>query len=150
MKKKIMTVVLVTGLVAAGAASANWNRGNGMGMNYQNCPQYPNAIVQQQLDPAVQGKLDKFFADTQEIRKQIIMKQTEKRALLQSNNPDPAAASKLAGELFDLRNSIRTMAVEAGVDQYVGPRGMMGGNGQGFGRHHGGKRGGGMMGGGNF
>lgn len=148
MKKKIMAVVLVTGLVAASAASANWNRGNGRGMNYQNCPQYSNPVVQQQLDPAVQEKLDKFFTDTQEIRKQIVMKQAEKRALLRSDNPDPVAASQLAGELFDLRNSMKAKAVEAGVDQYVGPRGMMGGGGQRFGQHHGGKRGGGMMGGG--
>jgi Spy/CpxP family protein refolding chaperone len=151
MKKKIMTVVLVTGLVAASAASANWNRGNGRGMNYQNCPQYTNGIVQQQLDPAVQEKLDKFFADTQELRKQIAMKQAEKMALLRSDNPDSAAASKITGELFDLRNAMRTQAIEAGVDQYVGPRGMMGGGyGRGFGINCGGKRGGGMMGGGNF
>ena len=130
MKKKIMAIVLVTGLAAATAASANWGRGgNGgaCGAYYQNAPY--GMMAQQpvpQLDAATQEKLDKFFTDTTEMRKEIAVKQAEKMALMRGDNPDAAMVAKLTGELFDLRNAMHAKAVEAGVDQYLGPRGGMG------------------------
>lgn len=136
MKKKIIAAVLVSSFVVAGAASANWGRGGGMrGYNYPDCPQYPAAAAQQ-VDPAVQEKVEKFFTDTQELRKEIAMKQAEKMALLRNDAPDPATVSKLTGELFDLRNAMREKAAAAGVDEYLGPRGPRGGYGMSNGKMH--------------
>ena len=134
MKKKIIAAVLVSGLAVSTVAMAGWGRGGG---NPAGCYCGQQGGYYQQLDPATQEKLDAFYNDTADLRKQMVMKQAEHRALLNSDNPDPAAASKLAGELFDLRTSITEKAEAAGVDQYIGPRGPRGG---GMGR--------GMMGGG--
>lgn len=139
MKKQILAVVLISGLAMATAASANWGRGGG-GFNPGYCPQAQSA---QQLDPAVQQKLDSFYTDTQTLRKEIAVKQAEKRAVMRNDNPDPAAAAKLTGELFDLQTAMREKAVAAGVDQYMGPMG--GGCGMGQGMGCGGGRGGKMM-----
>lgn len=140
MKKSIIAITLVSSLLVVTAASANWGRGGGRG--YTACPCQNG--YQQQVDPAAQEKYTTFFNETQELRKQMTMKQAERRALLQTANPDPAAASKLAGEIFDLRNTLNEKAQAAGLSQFGGP-GMMGGGAMGPGQRGGGKRGGGRM-----
>jgi len=139
MKKKIAALVLVASLATAGIASARGGMGMGMGMG---CPQMPPQAYQQ-VDAATQGKIDAFFRDTQDLRKKIVMKHAEMRALMNNQNADPAAASKLSGELFDLQVAIQDKAKAAGVDQYVGGCGMGMGMGMGMGKGpHGGR---GMM-----
>lgn len=149
----------MTGIVAAGAASANWGQRGGWGNGgYGNCPcGAAGGPAVQQVDPAIQEKMDKFFTDTQDLRKQMAVKQAEKAALLRGDNPDAAAVSALTGELFDLRLEMKEKAEAAGVDQYLGPRGGGGFGGQdgrgfrGKGRHQGGMMGYGQgMGGGRF
>ena len=133
MKKQLAAIVLIAGLTMATAASANWGREQGGG-GYANCPQMQGQTMQQ-LDPATQEKVSKFFKDNQALQKQIVMKQAEKRALMNSEKPDPQAAAKVAGELFDLRTAMHDKAEAAGVSQYVGPMGHgKGGHGPGFGR----------------
>ncbi|MDP3480800.1 MAG: periplasmic heavy metal sensor [Desulfoprunum sp.] len=134
MKKKIAAIALVLSLATVGIASARGGMGGGMGMGV-NCPQAQGQQMNQQLDKATQDKLDAFQRDTQALRKQIIMKHAEMRAMMQSDNPNPAAASKLSGELFDLQATMQDKAKAAGVATYLG-----GGCGMGMGR-------GGMMGG---
>lgn len=133
MKKQIIAVALVSSMVVATVASANWNRGGGRGFN-GDCP-CAQGQYQTQLDPEIQEKLDLYFDDTQELRKQITVKKAEQRALMRGENPDPAVAAKLAGELFDLRMVMRDKAEAAGVEDYIGrnkrgggPRKMKGGN----------------------
>jgi zinc resistance-associated protein len=134
MKKKIAAIALVLTLATVGMASARGGMGGGYGQGYNN-PQMQGRMYQQ-LDQATQDKVDVFFKDTQDLRKQIMMKQSEKQALLQGANPDAAAASKLSGELFDLRATMQDKAKAAGVDSYLGGPGrggMMGGRGMGMG-----------------
>lgn len=137
MKKKIAAVVLVLGLATAGIASARGmggGMGGGMGMG---CGMMQGQMVQaQQLDKATQDKLDAFQRDTQGLRKQIVMKHAEMRALMQAETPNTAAVSKLSGELFDLQATMQDKAKAAGVDSYLGGpcgggmgMGMMGGRG---------------------
>ena len=149
MKKKIAAVALVLTLATVGIASARGGMGGGgcmgggMGMN-MNCPQIQGQVGQQ-LDKATQDKLDAFQRDTQPMRKQLVMKHAEMRALMQSEPPNPAAVSKLSGELFDLQAAMLDKARAAGVEDYVGGRGMgmgcgmMGGRGGGRGMMMGGK-----------
>lgn len=136
MKKTIIAAVLISGLAIATVSSANWGRGGGRGYNADTCPQLQSSL---QADPAVQAKLDTFYNDTAALRKEMVVKQSEKRAIMRGANPDPAVVAKLTGELFDLRTAMRAQAVEAGVSQYVGPR--MGAGDRGMGRK-GGKGGG--------
>ena len=135
MKKKIAAIALVLSLATVGIASARGGMGGGMGggMN-MNCPQMQGQMGQQ-MDKATQDKLDAFQRDTQALRKQIIMKHAEMRAMMESDNPNPAAASKISGELFDLQATMQDKAKAAGVSAYLG-----GGCGMGMGH-------GGMMGG---
>ncbi len=137
MKKTILTTALVAaiGIGAVTQAYAWGQRGGGYWNNNMPGPmmQGPGPQMQMQynqVDPAIQEKLDKFFADTVDIRKEIVVKQAERMALIRSENPDPAAASKLAGELFDLRTTMHQKAEEAGVTAYLGPmNGARGGRG---------------------
>jgi len=145
MKKKIAAIALVLSLATVGIASARGGMGGCMGMGV-NCPQ-AQGQMNQQLDKATQDKLDAFQRDTQALRKQIIMKHAEMRAMMQSDNPNPAAASKLSGELFDLQATMQDKAKAAGVATYLG-----GGCGMGMGMGRGGMMGAqaggrGMMGG---
>jgi Spy/CpxP family protein refolding chaperone len=127
MKKQIAAIVLIAGLTMATVASANWGRGGHGNGGYGNCPQMGSPMMQgqmmQQLDPAAKEKVSKFFKDNQALQKQIAMKQAEKRAIMQSEKPDPQAAAKVAGELFDLRTAMHDKAEAAGVSQYLGPMG---------------------------
>ena len=119
MKKHIAAIVLVAGLTMAAVVSAN----PGRGMDSDgNCPQMGMPMMQQ-MDPATKEKIAKFFKDNQALHKQIAMKQAEKRAIMKSEKPDPQAAAKVAGELFDLRTAMHEKAEAAGVAQYMGPMG---------------------------
>ena len=133
MKKKIAALVLIASLATAGVATARGGMGMGMG-----CPQMPQQAYQQ-LDDATQGKIEAFYRDTQDLRKQIVMKHAEMRALMQSETPNSAAVSKLSGELFDLQAAMQDKAKAAGVDEYIGGPG----NGMGMGCGMKGGRGGG-------
>ena len=125
MKKKIVIVAVVASL-GVGAISQAYGGWGNRGAAYNNCPMIQNGQVGQ-LDPALQEKRDKFFADTQEIRKEMAMKQAEKQALLRNDNPDPQAVSKISGELFDLRATMRQKAEEAGIPAAFGPMAGRGG-----------------------
>jgi hypothetical protein len=126
MKKYIAAIALVAGLTIATAASANWGRG---GHGYDgDCYrlQAEGAMMQEPMmkfDPATQVKINKFFKDNQPLHKQIVMKQAEKRAIMQSEKPDPQAAANVTGELFDLQTAMHDKAEAAGVSQYLGHAG---------------------------
>ncbi len=140
MKKKIAAIVLVStlGFTAATQAVAGWG-GHRM-QQYGDCPMYNQQIQPQgqnmppaaAIDPAVQEKIDKFFADNKDLQKNIMVKSSELRALMRADNPDYKLVGQLTGELFDLRATFRANAVAAGVDQYFG-RGMGMGFGPGMG-----------------
>ena len=125
MKKKIAIIAVVAGLGVAGLSQAYGGWGM-RGANYYDCPMIGNGQVSQ-LDPALQEKRDKFLADTQELRKEMAMKQAEKQALLRNDNPDPQVVSRITGELFDLRASMRQKAEEAGLPAAFGPMAGRGG-----------------------
>jgi zinc resistance-associated protein len=114
MKKHVIAIVLIAGLTMATAASANWGRGGGFGGGYGDCPMAQGQMMVPP-DPAVKAKVDQFFKDNQALHKQVVMKQAEKRALMQSDKADPQAAAKVAGELFDLRATLHDKAAAAGV-----------------------------------
>lgn len=135
MKKKILTTTLVAAMAmgAATATYAGWGqRGGGYGNNNMVGPGPQMQMRYNQVDPAVQEKLDKFFTDTRDIRRELAVKRAERMAMVRSDNPDPEAVGKLAGEIFDLRTTMRQKAEEAGVTAYLGPM-----NGPRAGRHFG-------------
>jgi Spy/CpxP family protein refolding chaperone len=131
MKKKIIASALIAGLLVTGTAMANWGRGGGgRGGCWGNPPAY--TMMAPDLDQATKDKIKAFFKENQALRKEIVMKHAEKRALMQSPNPDPQAVAKVTGELFDLRMAMHDKAEAAGVDQYL-PMGRGMGMGPGMG-----------------
>lgn len=91
-----------------------------------NCPWLSN-------DPAMQQKHAKFLQDTKELRKQLAVKQTAKRTLMRSAQPDSAQAQQLTGEIFDLREQLRAKAQAEGLPMGMMGRGFHGGPGMGRG-----------------
>jgi hypothetical protein len=85
-------------------------------------------------------KFEKFLTDTQDLRKQMVVKGAEERALMHSRNVNTEMVAKVAGELFDLRTALHEKARAAGL---AAPFRGMGREGMGPGRHfrHGGESG---------
>ncbi len=143
MKKALVITALVVsmGVLGLQQASANKGMGGGPGMGgwcQKGGPGYT------QLDAASKAKVDKFYDETKDLRKQMVMKHAEEAALMNAANPDAAKAAKLAGELFDLRATIQAKAEAAGVQGLIGC-GDCQGMGQGMGRGMGHGMGQGMM-----
>jgi len=114
MKKVFVVTALVVGLgfFSAQQASANWGMNGGAGMGSGNLKGEP---CYTQLDAATKVKVDKFYTETTDLRKQIVMKNAEEHAVMSSDNPDPVKAAKLAGEMFDLRTAMHAKVEAAGV-----------------------------------
>jgi len=121
-------MVVVAGLALVGTASAQGGKG---GAGYGHHGKMQGGMMYQQLDQQTRDKIKQFRDDNQSLRKEIVMKRAEKHALMNSTNPDPAAAAKIAGELFDLRAAMKAKAEAAGIDNFMGRMGMGGGMGMG-------------------
>ena len=133
MKKALVVTALVVGLGFFGLQQASAY--SGMGGGAMKC-----GSTCSQLDVASKAKLDKFYNETQDLRKQVVMKSAEELAVLSATNPDPAQASKLAGQVFDLKAAIQAKAEAAGVQGLMGC-GACQGSGCGKGPQHGGGHG---------
>nr|MBC8207708.1 hypothetical protein [Candidatus Desulfatifera sulfidica] len=120
----VTALIATIGLVTIQPASARPGAGRAI-----DCPR---GYQTTQLDQETLDKMTAFRTENQELRKQIVIKQTAKRALMRSNNPDATQAGQLAGELFDLRQEMHQKAEAAGLSGY-----MMRGEGRGYGRHQG-------------
>ena len=143
MKKALLVAGLFVGLGFIGLQQASAYQGmggGGMGMG-GGCQK--GGAAYSQLDAASKAKVDKFHDETKELRKQMVMKHAEERAVMRSDNPDSAKAAKLAGEIFDLQTSIQAKAAATGVQDLIGCGDCPGaGPGRGMGSHRGGR---GMM-----
>lgn len=132
MKKGIIALALIAGMAVTTTSFAHWGNNMGSGGHGYGMQQY----MMQQQDPAAREKITQFFTDNKELRKQMVVKQAEKKALMRASNPDPAAIAKVTGELFDLRDAMMTKAKAAGISDLMGP-GMMRGAGKSGGRGYG-------------
>ncbi len=148
MKKAIAITLLASVIGLTGMYQATANCGSGGMKGAGGCP---GAMMQAraEMDEATKAKFDTFFTDNQAVRKEMQMKQAEKRALMHSENPDAEKVARLTGELFDLRTTMHAKAKEAGLEKYIG-MGQRCGNSDRQSYHHGRKgmmKGQGMMGG---
>ena len=99
----VMVAIMVSlGFAAAPGVDA---RGYGQGRCNNNA----------QIDEETAAAQQKFFEDTSELRKQIVVKSAELNAQMHRQDPDAKAVGRLTGELFELRNSMREKAEEAGI-----------------------------------
>lgn len=115
-------------------------------------PQQKNK-QRKKMDESTRAKMVEFNKANRDLKKQLVVKQAERRALLNMDSPSPEQAKAIAGEIFDIRSSLSVKAEEAGVPVqlacatmggYGGQRhngmhsGDMGNNSKGKGRHNGG------------
>ena len=147
MKKALIITALISTVAITAVQTASARPGNGYGRNLD-CPGWGQTA---QLDQATLDKIETFRNDNQGLRKQIVEKRAEKRALMRADNPDATQAAKVSGELFDLRQQLRDKAEAAGLSGYMAfGEGRGYGYASGKGRHHGGWHGNGPRGYGNF
>ena len=111
MKKYLAAAALVgaIGLSTITMANARGNYGSGPGTCYGDCSggRYCDNWSPSEKDDE---KSSAFFAETKEIRKAIFVKRSELDALMQQDNPDEKKVAKLAGDLYDLQNSMEEKA----------------------------------------
>ena len=125
----VTTMVGILSFVSFSMVSARGNHGYGPGMGYgygDDCG-YCNNWSYEDQD---KEKVDTFLKETQETRKQLAVKRSERRALMIQDNPDEKKVGKLTGEIFDLKNLLAEKARVAFGDNlffhYRGPRGGFG------------------------
>ena len=119
MKKGLFVLLAIVTVTFAGYhfADARPYGGGGMmgyGGGYGYCDNCLGPL-QGKLDEEALKAREKFLLATKGLRKTITMKQAEMTALMNRENPDEKKASKLAGELFELRSQLRKKAAEHGL-----------------------------------
>jgi hypothetical protein len=133
MKKLLMAVALVGLIGFAGIQMASAHGGYSQGGGNGYCGDYSDG--DNTKDTAA---LEKFHSETTDIRKGIIVKRNELRALMNQDNPDEKRVAQLTGEVFDLENALNKKAADKGItgrSNYGHGPGMMRGNGYRNGRH---------------
>jgi len=125
-KNIVLGIVLVSAFAVTDLQSANagpWGGGPGRwgtppcgecdGTGYRGQPQLDDKSIEVR---------DAFLSETVSLRKEIAIKQAERRALMVGDNPDAKRVAQLTGELFDLREQLQNKAQEKGLrDAGFGP-----------------------------
>jgi len=114
----ILSVIGFAGITAASAHGGFFN--NGYGYGYCN-PYATNGTAFTKEDTAA---IEKFQADTNDIRKEIVVKRNELNALLSTNNPDEKKVAGLTGDLYDLEKELDAKAEKVDIgNRYAYNRG---------------------------
>ncbi len=133
MKKLLIAVAMIGLLGFAGIQIASAHGGYAQGGGYGNCGQYDDGD-----NTKGNEAWEEFRAETNGIRKSIIVKRSELRALLNQDNPDEKRVAQLTGEVFDLETELNKKAADKGITGRPsyghGPE-MMRGKGHRNGRH---------------
>ncbi len=74
---------------------------------------------------------EKFLAETAELRREVVLDETELQAVLSGQNPDPASARALRAKIYDNQQKIQEIAKKYNVETGGCP--MMQGKGMGMG-----------------
>ncbi|MFU8818218.1 MAG: periplasmic heavy metal sensor [Desulfurivibrio sp.] len=130
MKKTLLSIALAAVIGLAGFQVAEARQGLGPGATAG--PGYGRMVAN--LDEDAIKARQQFHDETLELRRQIVVKQTELQAVLGSQKPDEKKAARLAEELFDLRTQKHQKAREMGIAMPGRGMGMGMGMGRGMGK----------------
>jgi len=111
MKKTMLSIALAAIIGMAGFQVAEARQGLGPGAAAG--PGYGRMAVQPDEDTLKARQ--QFHDETLQLRRQIVVKQTELQAVLAAQKPDEKRAASLAAELFDLRTQKHQKARELGI-----------------------------------
>jgi hypothetical protein len=126
MKKLVTAVAIISVISLAGIQTASAHGGN-YSNNYDYCGSY--STDDRTINEKDAEAIEKFRAETNSVRKEIVVKRSELNALLRNDNPDEKKVAKLTGDLFDLETELEAKAEKTGIS------GMMGTYGRGRGGH---------------
>ncbi|MDX1776739.1 MAG: periplasmic heavy metal sensor [Desulfobulbales bacterium] len=130
MKKYLAAAALIGAIGFSGFSivNARGNYGYGPGPGYEGCNggKYCSNWSYSEMDDE---KAAAFFAETKEIRREIVVKRSELDALMRQDNPDEKKVAKLTGELYDLQTTIEEKAEKT----FAGKPGYGYGRGPGYG-----------------
>ena len=134
--KKFVTAAAIIGVISlAGIQTASAHGGN-YSNNYDYCGSY--STDDRTFTEKDAEAIEKFRAETNSVRKEIVVKRSELNALFRNDNPDEKKVAKLTGDLYDLETELNAKAEKTGLrNRYSydhGP-GMMGTYGRGRGGH---------------
>lgn len=112
-KKIMMAAILTSGLTLAisQAVMAQPDQPDAAGP-HEKRGENPHRV---QMNSEQQKVREKFLTETMAERKAFAQKNTELRAIMKADTPDPIKASQVAGELFELREKLRGKALEIGI-----------------------------------
>jgi Spy/CpxP family protein refolding chaperone len=114
MKKLIATGALISliGIFGIQMASADpaWYGSGERGYGYCN-----NYYGWNGPDEKTIQTIKEFDKQTSEIRKQLVVKRAELRALMEQDNPDEKRAAELTADLYDLKETLQEKAEQAGI-----------------------------------
>ena len=103
MKKLVTAVAIISVISLAGIQTASAYGGN-YSNNYDYCGSY--STDDRTITETNAEAIEKFRAETNSVRKEIVVKRSELNALLRNDNPDEKKVAKLTGDLFDLETEL--------------------------------------------
>ncbi len=111
MKKYLAAAALIgaIGFTGISMANARGNYGPGPGSGDCDGGRYCNKGFYSEED---NEKAAAFFAETKELRKEIVVKRSELDAMMLQDNPDEKKVAKLTGDLYDLEAQMEEKAEE--------------------------------------
>jgi Spy/CpxP family protein refolding chaperone len=134
--KKLVTAAALIGVIGLAGIQIASAHGGYFGNNHDSRGSY-NTDDRTFTEKDAQA-IEKFRADTNSVRKEIVVKRSELNALLRNDNPDERKVAKLTGDLYDLETELEAKAETTGIrsrSSYNHGPGMMGSYGWGRGRH---------------
>ena len=134
--KKLVTALAIISVISLASIQIASAHGGNYSNNYDYCGSYSTDDLT--INEKDAEAIEKFRAETNSVRKEIVVKRSELNALLRNDNPDEKKVAKLTGDLFDLETELEAKAEKTGIrGRYAydhGP-GMMGTYGRGRGGH---------------
>ena len=133
--KKLITAAAIIGVISLAGIQAAFAHGGYYSNNNDYCGSY--STDERTFTEKDAEEIEKFRAETNSMRKEIVVKRSELNAILRNDNPDEKRVAKLSGELYDLETELNAKAEKTGVRNSYGYEhgpGMMDNYGSGRGR----------------
>lgn len=112
-----LAAALITGIAGAGTALAYNNNGhNGEGQGHRS---YNGGGHHQKMTAEDRAAIEQFKTDNAQLFKDVVVTSATLKAVYKNDTPNPAEASKLAGELFDLKEQVKTKREAAGLNKFA-------------------------------
>ena len=122
MKKVLVAAALIGAVSLAGFSMVNAHGrfGSGPGRGCGTCADSGYCLNQSCAEQDSE-KVAAFAEETKELRKELAVKRSERRALMHQDNPDEKRVAQLTGEIYDLDNTMAEKAKAAFGDSLPPP-----------------------------